>query len=194
MPQIFLRRPRGSPTATRAPPAHKACPLWRLRRSKPGRECRSVLLLRDIRARSPNQRRRLSVRYPRRWRARRPSRHYGSCRPAGYTPGVFSAFPLMSQSATSTAAMAHIVTGPRRQYAPRYRYCQMSSDLKRIAPDEAGNNVLGKIADDGKLAPVQRPVSEAIDAFVGFYLQSYEVPPRRTNDYGGIGDLHSDGP
>jgi hypothetical protein len=66
--------------------------------------------------------------------------------------------------------------------------------LKRIPPDEAGNNVLGKVADDSKLAPVQCPISEAIDASVGFYLQSYEVPPRGTNDYGGIGDLHSDGP
>ena len=38
--------------------------------------------------------------------------------PINWYTGVFSALPRMSQSAVSTAPIAAIVTGPRRQYAP----------------------------------------------------------------------------
>ncbi|CAH0306479.1 hypothetical protein SRABI26_04701 [Arthrobacter sp. Bi26] len=38
-----------------------------------------------------------------------------------------ASLPLMSHKAMSTAAIAAIVTGPRRQYEDRYRNCQVSS-------------------------------------------------------------------
>ena len=45
---------------------------------------------------------------------------------------------LMSHSAVSTAAIAAIVIGPRRQYAPRYRYCQVSSIWCASRPMSSG--------------------------------------------------------
>ena len=62
----------------------------------------------------------------------------GTLRPSRLYTGVFSALPLMSHSAMSTAAIAVIVTGPRRQYAPRYRYCQMSSICDGSRPMRQG--------------------------------------------------------
>ncbi len=38
--------------------------------------------------------------------------------PSSWYSGSPATLPLMSHSAVSTAAMAVIVTGPRRQYAP----------------------------------------------------------------------------
>ncbi len=39
--------------------------------------------------------------------------------PSSWYSGIPAALALMSHSATSTAAIAAIVTGPRRQYADR---------------------------------------------------------------------------
>jgi hypothetical protein len=47
--------------------------------------------------------------------------------PSSWYSGMPAFCALMSHSATSTAEIAVIVTGPRRQYAPRYRNCQVSS-------------------------------------------------------------------
>lgn len=58
--------------------------------------------------------------------------------PSSWYSGSPAAFALMSHSATSTAAMAAIVTGPRRQYAPRYSDCQVSSTRCGSSPISKG--------------------------------------------------------
>jgi len=58
--------------------------------------------------------------------------------PSSWYTGIPATLPLMSQSAMSTAAIAAIVTGPRRQYDDRYRNCQASSMRLASRPTSSG--------------------------------------------------------
>jgi hypothetical protein len=58
--------------------------------------------------------------------------------PSNSYSGNCATLPLRSHNAVSTAAIALIVTGPRRQYAPRYKYCQVSSIRAGSRPISAG--------------------------------------------------------
>ena len=60
--------------------------------------------------------------------------------------------------------MADMVTGPRRQYAPRYRYCQVSSIRCASPPDQARQDVLVQIGDDRHFAAVERGIADAVQA------------------------------
>jgi hypothetical protein len=48
------------------------------------------------------------------------------------------ALALRSHRAVSTAEIADMVTGPRRQYAPLQKYCQLSSILRASRPINEG--------------------------------------------------------
>ena len=54
----------------------------------------------------------------------------------GALPAVADTFEAVT---TYTAAIAAIVTGPRRQYAPLYRYCHMSSMRLGSRPTRSGS-------------------------------------------------------
>ena len=58
--------------------------------------------------------------------------------PRSWYTGSPATLPLMSHSAVSTAEIAVMVTGPRRQYTPRYRYCHMSSMRVESLPISSG--------------------------------------------------------
>ena len=85
---------------------------------------------------------------------------------------------LMSQRAMSTAAIAAIVTGPRRQYDDRYRNCQVSSMRLASRPIEQRDDVLGQVGDDRELTAVEGGVAEPGDAVVGGELERDEVAVR----------------
>ena len=84
----------------------------------------------------------------------------------------------MSHSAMSTAAIAAIVTGPRRQYALRYRNCQVSSIRCASLADQQRHDVLAQVRDDRELAAVQGRVTEPGQAVVRRELQGDEVAVR----------------
>ena len=81
----------------------------------------------------------------------------------------------MSHSAMSTAEIAAMVTGPRRQYGPRYRYCQVSSMLFASRPSSSGSDVVAQVGGDRELAPVEGRVPEPDDAVARRELQGDEV-------------------
>jgi hypothetical protein len=62
-------------------------------------------------------------------------------------------------------------------------------DLMGVAPDQAGDDVIGQVAGDGQLAAVQRGVADAVDAVAGLDLQGDEISPRTGDDDSGGGDL-----
>ena len=63
-------------------------------------------------------------------------------------------------------------------------------DAPRVAPDQQRDHVVGQVARDGQLAPVQRRVAEPVHAALGLDLQRDEVPPRRADDHLRRHDLH----
>ncbi len=90
----------------------------------------------------------------------------------------------------STALMAVIVTEPRRQYTPLYRYLPRILDAPRVATDQQGNDVLCEIGGDRQLTPVQRGVAETVEAVLGFDFQRDEVAARGTDNDFRVDDLH----
>ena len=63
-------------------------------------------------------------------------------------------------------------------------------DLLRIAADEAGDDVVGKVRGDGQLAAVEGGIAEAGEALVGLDLQGDEVAARTGDDDLGGTDFH----
>src|SRR5215211_3130899 len=59
----------------------------------------------------------------------------------------------MSHRAVSTAPIAAMVTGPRRQYAPLYRYCQVSSILRASRPMRSGTTCSDRYAATASSRP-----------------------------------------
>ena len=66
----------------------------------------------------------------------------------------------------------------------------MSSGLKRIAPNNARQNVIGQIARNRQLSAIQRCIAKSDDALVRLYQQRNEVAPRRADADARISDLH----
>jgi hypothetical protein len=58
-------------------------------------------------------------------------------------------------------------------------------DVEGIAVDEAGDDVFGEVGCDGELAAVERGVSEAVEAGVGFDFERDEVAAGRADDQTG---------
>ena len=114
--------------------------------------------------------------------------------PSSWYSGMPAARALMSHSAVSTAAIDAIVTGPRRQYAPRYRNCHMSSMRCASLPDEQRHDVLGQIGDDRELATVERGVAEPDEPVVGGEAQGDEVAAGARDEHLGGRDEHGSEP
>ena len=55
--------------------------------------------------------------------------------------------------------------------------------LKRIAPDQARNEVILQIADDCQLASIQGRIAQAVDALVGFDFQGHEIAARTADNH-----------
>src|SRR5262245_43520116 len=98
---------------------------------------------------------------------------------------MFAALPRMSQSAMSTAAIAVIVTGPRRQYA-LVEVLPGVLDAARVAADQQRDDVLLQVARDRQLATVQRRVADPVQPVLGDELQRDEVAARRADDDAGL--------
>ena len=64
--------------------------------------------------------------------------------------------------------------------------------LRGIAADEAGDDVLGKIAGDGELAAVERRVAESVKTFVRLDLERDEVAVGRADDEACVRNFHSE--
>jgi hypothetical protein len=62
-------------------------------------------------------------------------------------------------------------------------------DLRRVATDERGDDVVGEVARDGKLAAVERRVADAGEARIRLDLQRDEVAARTGDDDARGGDL-----
>ncbi len=97
----------------------------------------------------------------------------------------------MSHSATSTAAMAAMVTGPRRQYGAAIEILPDILGVEGIAPDDARNHVIGEIACHREFAAVQGAIAEAVDPLVRLDFERDEVSPRRSDVHVRVRDLHS---
>ena len=65
-------------------------------------------------------------------------------------------------------------------------------DLVRVAPDQAGNDVLRQVADHGQFAPVEGGVADAGQAFIGLDFQGDEVAAGAADDDAGVGDFHGE--
>ena len=63
-------------------------------------------------------------------------------------------------------------------------------DLVRVAPDQAGDHMVLKVAHHRQLAPVQGGVADAGEAFIGFDFQGDEVAAGAADDDFGAGDFH----
>jgi len=60
----------------------------------------------------------------------------------------------------------------------------------RVAPDEAGNDVVAEIGGDRKLAPVERGIAEPVKPLLGHDLERDEVAPGTADDDARFPDLH----
>jgi hypothetical protein len=63
-------------------------------------------------------------------------------------------------------------------------------DLVRVAPDQAGDDMVGEVAGHRQLAAVERRVAQAGEALVGLDLEGDEIAAWAADDDLGAGDLH----
>ena len=63
-------------------------------------------------------------------------------------------------------------------------------DLMGVAPDQAGNDMVGEVTGNRQFTPVQRGVANAAQAFVSFNFQRDKVSPWRADDDAGGSDFH----
>jgi len=66
-------------------------------------------------------------------------------------------------------------------------------DLRRIAPDDAGQDVFFKIRCNGEFAAIESRVAEAVDPFVRLDFERDKVAIGRGDDESCCGDLHVSG-
>jgi hypothetical protein len=64
-------------------------------------------------------------------------------------------FAFVSHRAVSTAEIADIVTGPRRQHASLIKVLPNVFASPRVASNQDGNDVIRKVAGDRQLPPIQ---------------------------------------
>ena len=76
----------------------------------------------------------------------------------------------------STAAIAAIVTGPRRQYEDAVQELPGVLDPVRVLADQQLRDVLLQVRGDGQLAAVQGGVTDAGHAVLRGDPQGHEVP------------------
>ncbi len=63
-------------------------------------------------------------------------------------------------------------------------------DLLRVAPDQAGDDMVFQITNHRQFAAVERGITHAVHALVGLDLEGDEVAAGATNDDAGGGDFH----